>query len=210
MGWLFLAIMGFAVLAALWRLARLERPVLQFVAAALLLGMAGYAWQGRPGLAGRPLPPLARQEVPDSEFAKTRGELLGRFDSAAHWLTLAEMFQRRGDSESGVKAIQAGLRAHPREPDLWVGLGNALVIHGDGLMNPAAELAFQRAERLAPDHPAPKYFYGLALAQSGKFDAAERIWRALLAEGLSSAAWRPMVEEKVQAIERARAAGQIR
>jgi cytochrome c-type biogenesis protein CcmH/NrfG len=42
------------------------------------------------------------------------------------------------------------------------GLGNALVLHADGMMTPAAELAFQRAAKLAPDHPGPKFFYGLA------------------------------------------------
>ncbi|MDT9597777.1 tetratricopeptide repeat protein [Sphingosinicella rhizophila] len=210
MGWPIVLFMVFAILGGLWRIGGLDRPSLQFVGAALLLGMAGYAWQGRPILAGKPTPPVVEREVPDSEFAKMRAGLLGRFDNAAHWLTISEVFQRRGDSESAAKVIQAGLREHPRDPDLWVGLGNALVIHGGGLMNPAAELAFQRAARLAPDHPGPKFFYGLALAQAGRFDEAERIWRAMLAAGAPGAEWRPMVEERVRAIERARAAGQIR
>jgi cytochrome c-type biogenesis protein CcmH/NrfG len=171
--------------------------------------MAGYAWQGRPSLPGKPLPPIARQEVPDSEFAKMRGDLLGRFDDADRWLTISEVFQRRGDSESAAKVIQAALREHPRDPDLWLGLGNALVVHGGGLMNPAAELAFQRAARLAPNHPGPKFFYGLALAQGGRFEEAERIWRALLASAAPDSVWRPLVEERVRAIEQARAAGLI-
>lgn len=209
MGWGIMVSLALVALAALWRFAGFDRALVQFVAAALLLGMAGYAWQGRPALAGSPVPPPARQALPDSAFAKARGDLLGRFDSAARWLTIAEVYQRSGDTQNAVGVIKAGLRAYPRDPDLWVGLGNALVIHGDGMMNPAAELAFQRAARLAPDHPGPKFFYGLALAQGGRFDEAERIWRDLLAAAPPDAEWRPMVEERVRAIARARAMGPL-
>ena len=208
-GWLIIAGLALAILAALWRFAGFDRAMLQCVAAALLLGMAGYAWQGRPALAGKPVPPPVRQSLPDSEFAKARGAILGRFDDVARWLTIAEVYQRSGDTQSGVGVIKAGLRAHPDDADLWVGLGNALVLHGDGMMNPAAELAFQRAARLAPAHPGPKFFFGLALAQGGRFDQAERVWRDLLARAPGDAEWRPMVEERVRAIAQARALGQL-
>lgn len=203
-GWWMTALLAVAILAGLWRFSRFDRTMLQLVAAALMLGMAGYAWQGRPGLAGRPMPPPARQALPDSEFTKARGVMLGRFDDAARWLTIAEVYQRSGDTQSAAGVIGAGLRAHPDDAELWVGLGNALVLHGGGMMNPAAELAFQRAARLAPDHPGPKFFYGLALAQGGRFDQAERIWRNLLAAAPADVEWRPMVEERLQVIEQAR------
>jgi len=175
----------------------------------LLLAMAGYAWQGRPGLAGRPVPPPARMELPDSEFAETREGMLGRFDSAAQWLTLAESYQRGGDTQSGVGIIRSGLRKTPEDADLWVGLGNALVIHADGMMTPSAELAFNRAATLAPEHPGPKFFYGLALAQGGKLDEAEAIWRALLESAPEGVEWRGMVEERLALLMQARAAGGV-
>ena len=58
--------------------------------------------------------------------------------------------------------------------------GYALVVHGGNMMSPAAQLAFQRAAAIAPDHPGPRFFYGLALAQGGNYDEAERVWRELL------------------------------
>jgi cytochrome c-type biogenesis protein CcmH/NrfG len=94
----------------------------------------------------------------------------------------------------------------PNDPDLWVGLGNALVIHADGMMTPAAELAFQRASKIAPDHPGPKFFYGLALAQGGKFDEAESLWRTLLTSAPPETSWRPMVEERLAMLAQARGA----
>ena len=122
---------------------------------------------------------------------------------------MAEGFQRRGDTRSGVEIVQAGLRDSPQDADLWVGLGNALVVHADGMMTPAAQLAFQRAARIAPEHPGPPFFYGLALAQGGNYAEAERIWRQLLASAPPTAAYRRNIEERLAAIDQARSRGEI-
>ncbi|HWT13190.1 MAG TPA: tetratricopeptide repeat protein [Allosphingosinicella sp.] len=205
MGWIAMLVLALATAAALWRFARHDRAVLQFLGAALLLALAGYAWQGRPGLEGRPKPPPVRGQAAESEFAATREAMLGRFDAAARWLTIAEGYQRRGDTRSGAQVIRSALREHPRDPDLWVGLGNALVIHNDGMMSPAAELAFRRAARIAPDHPGPRYFFGLALAQGGQYDEAARIWRELVAAAPPDAEYRGMIEERLRMLEQQRA-----
>jgi cytochrome c-type biogenesis protein CcmH/NrfG len=207
MGWLALLVLAAAVFGLLWRFARFDRVALQLLASALLIAFAGYAWQGQPTLSGRPVPPPQRQSLPDSEFAEARIGMLGQVDAASRWLTIADMYHRLGDTQSAAGAIRAGLKGRPRDPDLWVGLGNALVMHADGMMTPAAELAFQRAAKLAPDHPGPKFFYGLALAQGGKFDEAETLWRSLLASAPANAEWRPMVEERLAVLAQAKALG---
>ena len=204
MGWAIIVLLALAVAAALWPFLKRDKGALQFLGAALFLALAGYAWQGHAGMGGHPKAARAHEPVPASEFAKTREEMLGRFDRAAQWLTMAEGYQRRGDTENGVEIIRAGIRANPRDADLWVGLGNALVIHNDGLMSPAAELAFRRAAEIAPDHPGPRYFFGLALAQAGQLDEAERIWRQLLAEAPPGAEYRTMIEERLQVLQQQR------
>jgi cytochrome c-type biogenesis protein CcmH/NrfG len=207
MGWLPIILMAIALFVALWRFAGFDRVTLQLLGSALLIAMAGYAWQGRPGLAGKPVPPPARQKISDSAFAGARREMLGHFDTASRWLTIADSYHRSGDTQSAVGIIRAGIRAHPRDPDLWVGLGNALIIHSNGLMTPAAELAFQRAARFGPDAAGPSFFYGLALAQGGRFAEAERVWRGLLARAPTDASWRPMLEARVAALAELRKAG---
>jgi cytochrome c-type biogenesis protein CcmH len=207
MGWLLLLALSLVLLIALWKFGKFDRAALQLLGAAILLAMAGYAWQGRPGLRAAPVPPPAKVDLPDSEFAGSREAMLGRFDSAARWLTLAESYQRGGDTQNAVGIIRAGLRKSPNDADLWVGLGNALVIHADGMMTPSAELAFRRASEIAPEHPGPKFFYGLALAQGGKLDDAERIWRDLLSTAPPQAEWRGMVEERLAMLAQARGAG---
>jgi len=206
MGWLLLFVLAVLVLVALWKFGGVRGSALQLLGAALFLAAAGYAWQGRPNLTGKPVPPPVRQQLPDSDFAETRKAMLGSFDSAGAWLTLAESYQRGGDTQSAAEIIRSGLRKNPNDADLWVGLGNALVIHADGMMTPSAELAFQRASRIAPEHPGPKFFYGLALAQGGKFDEAENLWRGLLQTAPANASWRPMVEERLAMLDMARGA----
>jgi len=208
-GWLIMAALTLATAGGLFVFVRRDKGALQFTAAALLLALAGYAWQGHPGYAGAPKTAPAHVQLPDSEFAKTRGDMLGRFDQASAWLNMADAFQRRGDTRTAAELLQGAVRRTPDNPDLWVGYGNALVLHGGGMMSPAAQLAFQRAATLAPNHPAPRFFYGLALAQGGNYAEAERIWRAIVAEAPPDAEYRRIVEERLQALEQARAAGQI-
>jgi len=205
MAWVVMILLALLVGAALWRWARPEPAALQLVAAALLVALAGYAWQGRPGLEGRPKPPPERGSLPDSGFARMRGEMLGQFDSASRWLTIAESYQRRGDTQNAAEIIRSGLRYDRRNPDLWIGLGYALVLHSDGVMTPAAEMAFRRAAEAAPRHPGARFFYGLALAQGGRVDEAEQVWSALLGDlPPEGGQWRAAIEDRLRLIEEMR------
>jgi cytochrome c-type biogenesis protein CcmH len=208
--WILLLLAAAGAFVAIWRFARLDSAGLQILGAALLLAVAGYAWQGQPSLPGAPKRAVEQKDVPESAFAGMRRGMLGRFDTADRWLTMAEAYARDGDTRGAADIIRAGLQAHPDNATLWVGYGNALVMHSGGLMTPAAQLAFDRAARLAPDHPGPKFFYGLSLAQGGRLDEAEKVWRGLLAGAPADASWRPQVEQQLQSLEQARAMGQGR
>ncbi|MGF1549498.1 MAG: tetratricopeptide repeat protein [Sphingomonadaceae bacterium] len=193
MGWAIPALLAALVLLGLWKLAGLARGPLLLAATGVALAFAGYAWQGRPDMPGAPAPPRI-VEMPENAFAQARPELLGRFDQADAWLNLAESYQRRGDHRRAVMVIRSALDKFPANPDLWVGLGNALVLHADGRINPAAKLAFDRAAAVAPDHPGPPFFYGLALVQAGRLDEAREIWSRLLASLPEETIWREELE----------------
>jgi hypothetical protein len=69
MGWALMA--GFALLAGagLFWFARRDKGALQFLGAALLLALAGYAWEGHPTMAGSPKAPPAHQQVREMRAA---------------------------------------------------------------------------------------------------------------------------------------------
>jgi len=196
-GWLALAILAGAALGLL-RLLKLRGAMLQLAAAAILVGGAGYAASGRPGLAGAPASEAQRQApVPLTRF---RHAFFGRFGPTEHWHLISESFARRGDTENAAKTLSAAVGEHPGDPALWVGLANALTDHSGGL-TPAGDLAFRRAMELAPGHPAPPFFLGLAFARSGDPARGLALWRELLARAPADASWRPLVEDSVRAVE---------
>ncbi len=196
-GWLILFALIAASLAGL-RLLGLRGGVLTASAAALVLGAAGYALQGRPSMRGGPA--QAQQSSQMVPLAEARHAFFERFTGAEGWLVMAEALERRGRTEDSAALLQNAVRTRPADAQLWIGLGNALVAHSGGL-TPPAELAFRRAAALDPTHPAPAFFYGLARARSGDPASALAIWRNLLASAPRDADWRPLVEAGIAAVE---------
>ncbi|QPQ55621.1 tetratricopeptide repeat protein [Allosphingosinicella flava] len=202
--WLIFLLLALAVLAGLRWLGGMRGASLQFALSALLIAAAGYAWQGRPGLREARPAAAAERGIAQTPFSMARKELFGQFDASGAWLTLSDGYRARGDTKGAVDIVRSGLRKYPDNAVLWLGLADALVVHGDGRVTPAARAAFERAGRLAPQHPAPRLFYGMALARSGSFDEAERLWRALLADSPADAPWRRVVEDQLKLVDEAR------
>jgi cytochrome c-type biogenesis protein CcmH/NrfG len=198
MGFVLLGGLLLLTIAALWWFGKLRGAALQLTAAALMLGAAGYALQGRPSLPSSPQG-TARDAAP-LPLTVPREAMLGQFTGAARWLNMSDSFARRGNRDYAVGIIQAGLKQYPRDVALWVGLGNALVDHA-GMVTPAARLAYARAREVAPKHPAPLFFEGLALARSGEREEALGLWRRALALTPPETSYRPMIEQGIAALQ---------
>lgn len=196
-GWAALAMLALLAVAALWSL-KLRGAMLQLAAAAICLGAAGYGLQGSPGLAGAPR--AAVKSTPPLPLTRIRHDFFGQFSAAESWMRISEALANRGKSEDAVKALKAAVSQHPGDPQLWVGLGNALVDHA-GLLTPASDYAYRRAMELAPGHPAAPFFMGLALARSGDAKSAVLLWREMLAAAPADAPWRPLVEDAIAALD---------
>ena len=190
MGFLWLALIAAITLGLLWLL-KLRGPMLTLAAAAIVFGCAGYAFQGRPDLDGSPR--SAGERSPPMPLAGARHALTGQFDYSDIWLNMADALASRGRTEDAAMLLQSQVGRHPGDYKLWLGLGNALADHSRTL-SPAARFAFARSAELAPGHPAPPFFLGLAEARSGNPREAARLWREILADAPANASWRPLVE----------------
>lgn len=189
MGWLWFAAIAVLVMVGLWKFAKVQRQTLELAGAAVLLALAGYAWQGNPGKPGSPVA-APEQTIADDETIEELKRQRGGLTAENQWLDLADALIKVGNTRAAVSIVREGTRKSPNNPDLWVGLGNALVVHNQGQMSPAAQYAFEKAANISPNHPGPPFFLGLSLAQSGNFDEAGNVWRGLLSRASDNAPWK--------------------
>ncbi|MFA7439590.1 MAG: cytochrome c biogenesis factor [Sphingomonadaceae bacterium] len=164
------------------------------VALGLAVGVGGYALTGNPGLPEAPAPraPVDPRFTPEAE--KASQVLLDNFGDARDWLTASDALIRAGRTETAIWLLDQATHRIPGNVDLWAQLGVAIVSHAEGEVVPAARLAFDRASRLDPQHPAPAYFLGLSWLQSGDPARALTVWRELDARTPPDAPWKPMLE----------------
>ena len=197
MTWVLIVLVAAAVFAALVKLLKLPRNGWEWAGAALLLGLAGYALQGSPGQGGAPKPPVENPGTADAALIAQRQAMGSAFGSGQSWLVVADGLSRQGQYGAAAQVLRAGVHQNPKDADLWVALGNALVGHGDGFISPAAQFAFQRAATISPTHPGPPFFMGLALAQSGRLAEARAIWARLLEQAPKEASYRADLESRL-------------
>lgn len=200
-GWFIaFALVALAFLALLL-IGRIPRATREITAAALLLGLAGYAWQGNPGLAGAPRSVRQAAGRFDEQLAQQRRGLAERYGPAAQWMVMSDGLGRQGKTKDAANILLSGLRQTPADANLWLGLGNALVAHADGVVSPGADFAYRRALTLDPDGPAPRYFYGLALARNGQLQPARDLWAPLAASAPPGSAVKAELEANIARID---------
>lgn len=201
--WLFVLLAAALTVGGMIWLGRLPTAARPLPGAAVMLGLTGYALQGSPALPGHPVAKAAEPEGFGEAITDRQQGMANRFGPAAQWIGMSDGFMRTGKTELAAQTLEKGLERYPDNVDLWVGLGNALVAHGGGVMSPAAALAFDEAAKRDPSHPAPPFFAGLAMAQSGDLKGAEAVWNQLLQRSPADAPWRPDLEMRLAQLRQA-------
>ena len=201
MGWLSLALIGVGAFGAL-ALLGVPRLLWSMAAAALMLGAAGYALQGRPWLAASPATTDAAPDADSPDLIDLRDRMLGRFTGDAAYVTAADAMTRVGDRRAAVRVILGGINAIPESVLLWTALGSTLAAHDGGQVSPPALFAFRHAARLSPRHPAPPFFLGQAYIRAGDFAAARPCWAHALALAPAGASYRADIAERLAVLDR--------
>lgn len=202
MGWLLAAGLGCTALGLLW-LGGVARSLWTFVASALMMGAAGYAWQQHATLPGHPVAANARVIEVQDGFVTFRQTIMPGKPGDDRILAAADDRLRAGDSEGAAGAILAAIDADPGNAALWTGLGTALAAHDGGQVSPSAQFAFRRAQTLAPNDPAPPFFLGLAYAQGNDLASAKAAWQRALALTPANAPYRSVIADQLTGIDEA-------
>ncbi len=196
-GWVALGLLAAVSLSALVLIGRLQKGYWQIAAAAVLLGMTGYALQGRSSVQSAPAKSLAAKEDAAVQLVEMRADMDQSFGGAKRWLVTADAFAKQGDYKLSASYIQAGLKQNPNDPDLWSALGLQLMLASNGKMSLPAQLAFDKARAIRPNYPAPYYFAGLSRLFAGNIDSAILLWEKTLSLATPNAKWRPRLESQL-------------
>ena len=199
-GWLFLALLGGAAALAV-RVAGVRGSPLTLVFAAIMLGAAGYALQGKPGLAGAPVAAVSKatdQNPPDL----LRNAMYGTFNADSGYVIAADAMRRSGDERAAVRVLIGGLNRLPQSYILWTELGGALARYDGDTLSPPARFAFNRALAFGRRQPGVYYGYGLAEIRAGDLDVARRHWRAALAITPPGLSYRSELAARLALLER--------
>ncbi|RDC60323.1 Cytochrome c-type bioproteinis protein CycH [Alteripontixanthobacter maritimus] len=188
--WLPLILLLVVTMAGAILLLRLPKAVWTIFAAALVFGLAGYAWQGQPGRAGAPAQQDLAAPVDGEGMVAARRAMFSRGATPSRNIILSDGFARRGQYETAAGLLRREVRERPGNTEAWLALANALVGHADGQITPAARHAFARAEASDPAHPGAAYFAGVALIRKGDPAAARQLWADLLETAPADAEWR--------------------
>lgn len=187
---LLIVVAGVLGLIALFAWRQLPSILYLPLAASLSLGLAGYAWQGRPDLPGSPVQPAEITQTSGEQIDKPLMGMVRRLDAATNWLMLSDSLERGGDSEGAAKVLSKAVKLYPQSADLWVGYGAALLVHADGRATRASDMAFAEARAREPGHPGPDFYQGIAAIRTGDLDEAERLWSRAVDRSSGEAAWR--------------------
>lgn len=198
MSWALIIGLGGLAFAALAFVLKAPRGGWEAIAAALLLGLAGYALQGRPAQPGAPKAAAAQLKGNGAALVAARQQLReSGAQGTSSWLVIGDAMARNGQYADAASVLLGAVEQNPADAEGWLALGNALVGHAEGALTPAALYAYSRAATANPDHPGPPFFLGLALAQTGRLNEARSMWAQLLARAPQDAPWRKDLAERL-------------
>ena len=193
MTWILVVGLAVTAFAAMAFVLRLPRPAWTSVLAALSLGLAGYALQGKPDLAAAPSRVAPPAEGTGEALVELRRAVVpDRFHSRGSRLLISDALARRDRPDEAATMLRGAIREAPRDSEAWLALGNALVSATGGRLTPASQYAYRRAEELAPESPGVPFFVGIAQLQANNFLDARMLWGEALRRAL--VLWRGKVE----------------
>jgi cytochrome c-type biogenesis protein CcmH len=197
MTWVFiigLAVVAFAFMALAFRLPKAGWTT---AAAALVLGLAGYAAQGSPALPGAPKDAAQRVPGEGNNLVEMRRALLPEDQPRQNALITADGMARHDQYADAASFLLSAVRDNPHDAESWLALGNVLVAQADGAMTPAAQFAYRRAEAAEPNSPGVPFFIGVAKLDQGRFTDTRELWVEAAKRAPEGSSARKVIEDRI-------------
>jgi len=201
MTWVVLIALVVLVLAALLFLMRGRREGWEAVAAALMVGLAGYALQGQPTMPSAMKAPSNPAAGNGKALVEERQKLSGGDPTRNRWIVPGDALAMHGQYAEAATVLRGAIEADPGNGDAWLATANALVSHAEGNISPAALYAFRQAQNADPRAPGPPFFLGLAMARAGRFDETRTLWADLVAKAPADAPWRDDIAMRLKRLD---------
>lgn len=201
MTWVVLFALVVLVLVTVLRLMRGKREGWEAVAAALMVGLAGYALQGKPTMPSAMKAPSNPAAGNGRALVEERQKLAGDDLMKNRWIVPGDALAMHGQYAEAATVLRGAVEADPRNGDAWLAMANALVSHAEGNISPAALYAFRMAQKADPKAPGPPFFLGLAMARAGRFDETRALWADLVARAPADAPWREDIAMRLKRLD---------
>jgi cytochrome c-type biogenesis protein CcmH len=202
MTWVALIALTVAVFVALLALRGRPREGWEAMAAALMVGLAGYALQGQPNVPAAAKAPATKTPENAESMVAERQNMSGTDPTQNKWLVISDALARQGNFADAATVLRGAVEANPKDAESWLALANALSGHAQGSLSPAALYAYRQAAAADPAAPGPPFFLGLAMARAGRFDETHSLWTELLARAPQAAPWRKDLEFRIEKLDK--------
>ena len=200
-GWIAIGALALTAFAVTVFVLRLPRQGWTLFAAALLFGLAGYAWQGSPEQPSSPKAEPVREPQSGEAMVAARIALFDDTLPKPAYLITSDGFARQGQFDDAAGLLRRGLHDNPQHQEGWLALAMALVAHAEGAVTPPAKYAYERATQINPVNPGPRFFLGAAYLQGRDFREARKVWAELLDDTPEDAPWREDLAARVEALD---------
>ena len=201
MTWLFVVLLGVGALGAGTVLLRHARSYWTLFAATLMFGLAGYAWQGFPGMPSAPRSAESPDERASPALIDARREFFDNAGPPSRYVLTGDTYARRGEFETAAGFYRNAVAENPNDGEGWLALAVALVEYSDGHGTPAALYAYQRARDALPGNPAVGYFAALPELRAGRLLETRDLWAEALAGASKNAAGLAYMQERLNSLD---------
>ncbi len=197
MTWLWVIVLAALAFVAGALLLRRERGLWTLFAAALVFGLAGFAWQASPDIAAAPGRSMKEGARADAAVMEARRSFFADTDPRSRYVLTADAFARRGRLDDAAGLLRNAIVENPKDGEAWLALAIVLTEHAGGRLAPPAITAFQRAQALLPGNPGPAYFLGIAALREGRLEETQEIWTQGLARARPNAPGRDLLAQRI-------------